>query len=108
MSIRFAPARHRDALSRTVAWGAKSFGNIRAANDNAASAEYPALLTETLRHFAAYGLSSAARARTMALGAAMAGDNDGYDHWASIYQMLDKRKAKTLAAEAFATSTEHA
>lgn len=98
MTIRFAPARNRDALARTVAWGTNELSRVRAANDSDASPEDQALLVETLRHFATHGLSSAERAKSMAVVAARAGDKAGYNQWLSVCGMLDKRMAKTLAA----------
>src|SRR5690606_28204676 len=98
MTIRFAPARNRDALQHTIAWGAKGLPQGYAANDDDAAIEDQVLLAETLRHFAAYGLSAAERAQSMATAAGRAGNEAGYNHWLSICSMLDKRMAGRLAA----------
>ncbi len=98
MTIRFAPARNRNALVRTVAWGARGFTLSHAANDNGDVADDQALLNETLRHFASHWLSAAERARNMALAAARTGDAAGYKRWLSVCRMLDKRMARALAA----------
>lgn len=98
MTIRFAPARHRNALTRTMAWGAKGLPRQHAANDDGVFDDNQALLTETLRHFAAHGISAAERARSMAVTAARTGDAAAYTRWLAVCQMLDKRMAKALAA----------
>jgi len=99
MAIRFAPARDRDILARTVSRRANLHPRTRAANDNAYPADDQTLLIETLRHFAVHGLGSAEQAKSKAMFAAQTGDQISCQRWLSICGMLDKRMARHLMAD---------
>jgi hypothetical protein len=63
------------------------------ANDTETGIARDSLLRSTLRHFAAYGLQAAERAREEAESAFFAGDRKGYHHWMAICRTLDRRMA---------------
>lgn len=61
------------------------------ANDAETGIARDSLLRATLRHFAAYGLQAAERAREEAATAFFAGDRENYRHWMAICRTLDRR-----------------
>jgi hypothetical protein len=64
-----------------------------AANDSEPGIGRDMLLRAALRHFAAYGLSAAERARENAENAFFAGNRDEYMQWLAICRALDRRVA---------------
>lgn len=65
------------------------------ANDCGGGISRDKLLRETLRHFAAYGMQAAERARENAETAYFAGRRGEYHHWMAICRTLDRRLADT-------------
>lgn len=58
-----------------------------------------AVLVETLRHFAKYGLSAADKALETAHAAFDRGDEAAASHWLEIGRALDRRRAARLERE---------
>ncbi|MDE2406134.1 MAG: hypothetical protein KGM17_15795 [Sphingomonadales bacterium] len=91
MSIRFAAAGSGECAIVTKVLTRPSL--TRPANDTEAGLGRDALLRATLRHFAAWGLQAAERARDNAEAAYFEGRRDEYQHWLAICRTLDRRLA---------------
>lgn len=98
MSIRFAAA--RDGECAHVARVLTRVTVPQAANDSESGIGRDALLRASLRHFAAYGLQAAERAKENAEAAYFAGRSGDYRHWMAICRTLDRRLAASIAARA--------
>jgi hypothetical protein len=91
MSIRFAAAGNGECqiVARHLGIGPLP----PPANDQGHGLGRDLLLRETLRHFAAFGLQAAERARDNAETAFFAGRKRDYHHWMAICRTLDRRMA---------------
>ena len=99
MTIRFSPARDRNAVVRAVTRVRAKPTLMDAANDDGDQANDETLLGEALLHFALHGLGAAERARDLAVDAGRTGDHEARDHWLSVCRMFDRRMARAFAAE---------
>lgn len=96
MTIRFAPARNCIIFRSVVFRRNRVAGAGFPDNDNEevpVSANDDALLHDTLRHFARFGMSAAANARDQAHAAIADGDRVAHEKWISVCRMLDPRMA---------------
>jgi len=99
MTIRFAAARRSDVsvLVRMLSTDMP----LNSANDNGDAIgtgnDGDKVLKAALRHFAAYGLSAAERAREQAEAAFFAGDSETYRWWMAICATLDRRMAAAVS-----------
>jgi len=95
MSIRFAAAGSGECAVVATVLARPLL--LRAANDNDDGVGRDAVLRAALRHFAAWGLQAAERARDNAEEAQRFGRPDDYRHWMAICRTLDRRMAAGVA-----------
>lgn len=98
MTIRFAAAGNGECASVARYLGIAPLRNP--ANDLGGGISRDRLLRETLRHFAAYGIQAAERARENAEAAFFDGRKHDYHHWMAICRTLDRRLASRSMAGA--------
>jgi len=98
MSIRFAAAGSGECA--IVARILTRPRLVQPANDSEPGLTRDALLRETLRHFATFGLQAAERARENAEAAYFDGRRGEYQHWLAICRTLDRRLAERTSAQA--------